>query len=305
MLHLFLSSTAGNGVHPYSDVRSFWSLGSRRIDAPVSSVTDSVESVIEGKSSKTDENKRYSRGALGLPWKDKEAKMTDSGTCSHNQYDLCCISSSRPTTGNSVRPHSDVHDCWSLGSIGINAPVSSMTDSGTCSNKQNDSNMSDTVNTCSDNHNDFCCISLSPLTAGNGVSPHSDVHDLWSLGSIGINAPVSSLTDSGTCSNKQNDSNMSVVTPSVFSMTDASTCSNNQNNLCCISPSPPTAGNGVHPYSDVHNFWSLGSGGIDAPVSSMTDSVEAVMEGKSSKTDKNKRYYGALSGKDKEEKANH
>ena len=34
-------------------------------------MTDSVKSVMEGKSSKTDENKRYF-GAL--PWKDKEAK---------------------------------------------------------------------------------------------------------------------------------------------------------------------------------------------------------------------------------------
>ena len=42
---------------------SFPSHSSRGIDAPVSSVTDSVESVIEGNSSKTDENKRYS-GAL-------------------------------------------------------------------------------------------------------------------------------------------------------------------------------------------------------------------------------------------------
>ena len=131
--------TAGNGIRPHSDVHDFWSLGSRGIDAPVSSMTDSVESVIEGKSSiRTDENKRYS-GAL--PWKDKEAKMTDSNTCSDNQNDLCCISSSPPTAGNGVRPYSDVHDFLSLGSIGINAPVSSMTDSGTCSNKQNDSNM--------------------------------------------------------------------------------------------------------------------------------------------------------------------
>ena len=47
-------------------------------------MTDLVESVIEGKSSKTDENKRYS-GAL--PGKDKEAKMTDKGTCSNKQND--------------------------------------------------------------------------------------------------------------------------------------------------------------------------------------------------------------------------
>ena len=97
--------TAGNGVRPYSDVHDFWSLGSRGINSPVSSVTDSVESVIEGKSSKTDENKRYS-GAL--PGKDKEAKMTDSGTCSDNQNDLCCISSSPPTAENGVRPHSGI-----------------------------------------------------------------------------------------------------------------------------------------------------------------------------------------------------
>ena len=83
------------------------------------------------------------------------------------------------------------------------------------------------------------------------------------------------MTDSGTCSNKQNDSNMSIVTPSVFSMTDSGVCSNNQNDLCCISSSPPTAGNGVRPYSDVHDFWLLGNRGIDSPVSSLTDSVES------------------------------
>ena len=109
--------------------------------------------------------------------------------------------------------------------------------------------------TCSDNQNDLCCISSSPPTAGNGVRPHSGVHDFWSLGSIlRINAPVSSMTDPGTCSTKQNDSNISIVTPSVFPMTDSGTCSNNQNDLCCISSSPPTAGNGVRPHSDVYDF---------------------------------------------------
>ena len=88
---------------------------------------------------------------------------------------------------------------------------------------------------------------------------YSDVHDFLSLGSIGINTPVSSMIDSGTCSNKQNDSNMSIVTPSVFSLTDLGPCSNNQNDLCCISSSPPMAGKGVRPYSDVNDFWSLGS----------------------------------------------
>ena len=121
--------TARNYVRPYSDVHDFWSLGSRGIDSPVSSVTDSVESVIEGKSSKTCENKRYSGT---LPGREKQAKMTDSGTCSDNQNDLCCISSSPPTAGNGARPYSDVHEFWSLGSIGINAPVSSMTASATC-----------------------------------------------------------------------------------------------------------------------------------------------------------------------------
>ena len=90
------------------------------------------------------------------------------------------------------------------------------------------------------------------------------------------------MIDSGTCLNKQNDSNMSNVTPLVFSMTASGICSNNQNDLCCISSSPPMAGNGVPPYSDVHNFWSFRSRGIDAPVSSMTDSVDLVVEGKSS-----------------------
>ena len=56
----------------------------------------------------------------------------------------------------------------------------------------------------------------------------------------------------------------------------------------------------MHLYSDVHDFWLLGSSGIDLPVSSVTDSVESVIEGKSSKTEKNKRYSGALPGKDKE-----
>ena len=67
--------------------------------------------------------------------------MTDRGTCSDNQNDLCCISSSLLMAGNGVRPYSDVHGSRSLGSIGINAPVSSMIDSGTFLNKQNDSNM--------------------------------------------------------------------------------------------------------------------------------------------------------------------
>ena len=78
--------------------------------------------------------------------------------------------------------------------------------------------MTDTGN-CSDNQNDLCCISSSPPMAGNGVHLYSDVHSSRSLGSIGINAPVSSMIDSGTCLNKQNDSNMSIVTPSDFSMT--------------------------------------------------------------------------------------
>ena len=95
---------------------------------------------------------------------------------------------------------------------------------------------------------------------------------------------------------------MSIVTPSVFSMTDSGACSINQNDLCCISSSPPTAGNGVRPCSDVHDFWSLRSRGIDASVSSMTDSVDLVVEGKSSKTNEYKRYSGALPWKDKEAK---
>ena len=85
-------------------------------------------------------------------------------------------------------------------------------------------------------------------------------------------------------------------------MTDSGTCSNNQNDLCCISSSSSTAGNGVRLYSDLHDFWSLRSRGIDAPVSSMTDSVDLVMEGISSKTDEFKRYTGALPWKDKEGK---
>ena len=114
------------------------------------------------------------------------------------------------------------------------------------------------------------------------MRPYLDVHGSRSLGSIGINAPVSSMIDSGTCLNKQNDSNMSNVTPLVFSMTASGICSNNQNDLCCISSSPPMAGDGVPPYSDVHNFCSFRSRGIDAPVSSMTYSVDLVVEGKSS-----------------------
>ena len=95
---------------------------------------------------------------------------------------------------------------------------------------------------------------------------------------------------------------MSIVTPSVYFMTDSSTCSNNQNDLCCISSSPPMAGNGVRPYSDVHDFWSLRSRGVNAPVSSMADSVELVMKVKSFKTDEYKRYSGALLCKDNEAK---
>ena len=193
---------------------------------------------------------------------------------------------------------------------------STMADSGTCSKKQNDSIMSIVTPSVfsmadsgdgSNNQNDLCCISSSPPTAGNGVRPYSDVHSFWLLESRGVDSPVSSvtdsvdsviegestMTDSGTCSNKQNDSHMSIVTPSVFSMTDSGACSNNQNDLCCISFSPPTAGNSVRPCSDVHEFWSLKSRGIDAPVSSMTDSVDLVVEGKSSKTNEYKRYYGA------------
>ena len=78
---------------------------------------------------------------------------------------------------------------------------------------------------------------------------------------------------------------MLIVTPSVYSMTDSGTCSNNQNDLYCISSSPPTAGNGVRPYSVVHDFWSLRSRGVNAPVSSMANSVELVMKDKSFKTD--------------------
>ena len=53
----------------------------------------------------------------------------------------------------------------------------------------------------------LCCISSSPPTAGNGGSCR-DVVDFWSLVRIGVNAPVSPMTDPGTCSNKQNDSNI-------------------------------------------------------------------------------------------------
>ena len=234
---------AGNGVRPYSYVHDFWLLGNRGIDSPVSSVTDSVESVIEGKST-----------------------MTDSGTCSNKQNDS----------------HMSI----------VTPSVFSMTDSGACSNNQND----------------LSYISSSPPTAGNGVRPYWDVHNFWLLGSRGVDSPVSSvtdsvgsviegkstMTDSGTCSNKQNDSHMSIVTPSVFSMTDSGACSNNQNDLSCISSSPLTAGNGVRPCSDVHDFWALRSRGIDAPVSSMTDSVDLVVEGKSSKPNEYKRYSGAF-----------
>ena len=142
--------------------------------------------------------------------------------------------------------------------------------SGGYSNNYSTSNMSNATPSV------LCCISSSPPTAGNGGSCR-DVEDFWSLESIGFYAPVSTMTDSCTCSNKQNDSNMSIVTPSVFSMTDSGACSNNQNDLCCISSSPPTAGNGVRPYSDVHDFWLLGSRRIDSSVSSVTDSVESVM----------------------------
>ena len=63
----------------------------------------------------------------------------------------------------------------------------------------------------------LCCISSPPATAGNGG------HNFWSLDSIGVNAPVSYMTDPDTCLNRQRDSNMSIVTPSVFSMTDSGT----------------------------------------------------------------------------------
>ena len=85
-------------------------------------------------------------------------------------------------------------------------------------------------------------------------------------------------------------------------MADSGTCSNNRNDLCWVSSSPPTAGNGVRPYSDVHDFCSLGSIGIIAPVSSVTDSVESVIEGQSSKTDENKRYPGHYLGRTRRHK---
>ena len=169
--------------------------------------------------------------------------------------------------------------------------------SGACFNNDSTSNMSNVTPSV------LCCIASSPPTAGNGGSC-KDVDDFWSLESIGVNAPVSTMTDSDTCSNKPNDSNMSIVTPSVFSMTDSGACSNNQNDLCCISSSPPTAGNGMRPCSDVHDFWSLRSRGIDAPVSSMTDSVDLVVEGKSSKTNEYQSYSGALPWKHNEARIN-
>ena len=300
--------TAGNGGS-CRDVDDFWSLESIGVNAPVSTMTDSD----------TCSNKQNdSNMSIVTP---SVFSMTDSGACSNNQNNLCCISSSPPTAGNGVRPYSDVHHFWLLGNRGIDSPVSSvtdsvesviegkstMTDSGTCSNKQNDLNMSivtPSVFSMTDcgaflnKQNDLCRISPSPPTTGNGVRPYSDLHNFWLLESRGIASPVSSVTDSvesviegkstmadsGTCSKKQNDSNMSIVTPSVFSMTDSGACSNNQNDLCCISSSPPTAGNGVRPYSDVHIFWLLGSR-VDSPVSSVTDSVESVIEGKSTMTD--------------------
>ena len=41
----------------------------------------------------------------------------------------------------------------------------------------------------------LCCISSSSLTAGNGGSC-KNIHDFWSLESIGIVAPISTMTDS-------------------------------------------------------------------------------------------------------------
>ena len=52
-------------------------------------------------------------------------------------------------------------------------------------------------------------ISSSPPTAGNGGSC-KDVHDFWLLESRGVDAPVSSMLDSGTLSNNQSDSNISI-----------------------------------------------------------------------------------------------
>ena len=59
--------------------------------------------------------------------------------------------------------------------------------------------------------------------------------------------------------------------------------------MICVASLPLLRG-----HSNVHDFWSLGSIGIDVPVSSMTDSVESIIEGKSSKTDENRRYFVAL-----------
>ena len=190
-----------------------------------------------------------------------------------------------PPTARNGGSCRDVADFWSLESIGVIAPVSTMTDSGTCSKKQNDSNMSIVTpsvfsmtesGTCSNNQNDLCCISSSPLTAGNGVRLYSDLHNFWSLGSRGIDSPVSSVTDSVESVKADENKRYSGALPGKdkeAKMTDSGTCSDNQIDLCCIPSSPPMAGNGVRPHSDLHDFLSWGSIGINATVSSMLDSV--------------------------------
>ena len=106
------------------------------------------------------------------------------------------------------------------------------------------------------------------LNAGEGIKIHMLIRlnhycdiiqpdsNRLSCGFVAQNSKLGYII-SGICLNNKDDSNISNVTPLV---------------LCCISSSP-TARND-DPNKDVHNFWSLESIGIDAPVSSMTVSMK-------------------------------
>ena len=102
---------------------------------------------------------------------------------------------------------------------------------------------------------------MSYLNAGEGIEIHMLIgpNHYWdkiqpdlirlSCGFVAQNSKLGYII-SGACYNNDITSNMSKATPSI---------------LCCIAFSPPMA---------IQDFWSLGSIGIDTPISIMTGSVE-------------------------------
>ena len=142
-------------------------------------------------------------------------------------------------------------------------------------------------------------LNVSYLNAGEGIEIHMliGINHYWdiiqpdiirlSCGFVAQNSKLGYII-SRACFNNYSTLNMSNTTPSM---------------LCCTASSPPTAGNGGS-CRDIHDFWSLESIGIDAPISIMTGSVENDLTAffTESVEYRNECYSGVLPGKDSKAK---